>query len=47
MYVVIDRQTGLQVGEPYQNKNRASSRADKLDIEYGAVRYFVKTLVSN
>lgn len=42
MYIIIDRQTGLQVGKPYANRNRARTRVDKLDMQYGAVRYMVK-----
>lgn len=41
-YAVIDRHTGEQVGKPYTNKSRARSRADKLDIVYGAYRYSVR-----
>ena len=44
-YAVIDRQTGLQVGKDYTSKNRARSRADKLDLQYGAYRYSVRTIV--
>lgn len=44
MFLIIDRQTGNQVGKPYNNKARARSRADKLDNEYGGYRFTVKTL---
>lgn len=47
MYKVIDRQTGLQVGKDYTSKARARSRADKLDLEYGAYRYSVRTVETN
>lgn len=43
-YAVIDRQTGEQVGKPYTSKNRARSRMDKLDNEYGGYRYSVKQI---
>lgn len=38
-YVIIDSHTRKQIGKPYVNANRARSRADKLDMEYGACRY--------
>ena len=40
-YQIIDRHTGRLVGT-YTNKTRAYNRADKLDLEYGAVRYSVR-----
>ena len=40
-YQVIDRKTGAVVGE-YTSKQRARNRRDTLDLQYGAVRYFVK-----
>ena len=46
-FVIIDRQTGERVGQPYQGKHarkRARTRMDKLDNEYGAYRYQVKSL---
>lgn len=43
-FAVIDRHTGEQVGKPYTNKSRARSRADKLDIVYGAIRYGVREI---
>lgn len=43
-YIVIDRQTGEQVGKPYTSKNRARSRVDKLDGAYGGYRYTVKII---
>jgi len=42
MYKIIDIQTGLQVGKDYASRKRASTRANKLDLEYGAVRYSVR-----
>lgn len=41
MYRIIDNQTGLQVGKDYTNRSRAIRRADKLDMQYGAIRYIV------
>ncbi len=46
-FVIIDRQTGERVGQPYQGKHarkRARTRMDKLDNEYGGYRYQVKSL---
>lgn len=43
-YVVIDRQTGEQVGKLYTSKNRARSRVDALDNAYGGYRYTVKII---
>ena len=42
--IIIDRQTGTQIGKPYTDKKRARSRANKLDLQYGAYRYTVKTV---
>lgn len=42
-YVIIDTQTKEQVGKPYSSLKSAHTRADKLDLKHGAVRYFVKT----
>lgn len=42
-YKIIDKQTGNQVGGIYQTRRRASARADRLDNQYGAYRYIVKT----
>ena len=41
--IIVDSQTGRFVSKPYLYKNRdkARARADKLDMEYGAVRYKV------
>ena len=40
-YQVIDRQTGAVVGT-FTNKARARAKRDRLDMAYGAVRYFVR-----
>jgi hypothetical protein len=40
-FQVIDRQTGAVVGT-YQTRRRAASRADALDLAYGAIRYEVR-----
>lgn len=42
--IIIDRHTGAQIGKPYTDKNRARTRANKLDLQYGAYRYTVKTV---
>lgn len=41
--IIVDSQTGRFVSKPYLYKNRdkARARADKLDSDYGAVRYKV------
>lgn len=41
MYSVIDIRTGEIVGS-YKSRKVASRKADKLDMEYGAVRYVVR-----
>lgn len=40
-FAVIDRQTGGTVGS-YGDRKRARSRANKLDLQYGAIRYLVR-----
>ena len=40
MYNVIDCFTGKIIGT-YQSRKRATNKADKLDMAYGAVRYAV------
>lgn len=40
MYQVIDKQTGKVVGT-YQDAKRARNRRDRLDLQYGAIRYYV------
>ena len=42
MYKIIDIKTKQQVGSLYATLSRAHKRADKLDSEYGAVRYIVE-----
>ena len=41
VYVVIDSQTGDIVSQ-HASKARARSKRDRLDLEYGAVRYRVE-----
>lgn len=41
-YQIIDNQTKRPVGKPYHSLSRAHHRADKLDLEYGAIRYIVR-----
>lgn len=43
MYKVIDSRTGQVMGV-YQTRHRATRRADKLDLIYGAIRYRVETV---
>jgi hypothetical protein len=42
MYQVIDNQTNCAVGKPMISKRMARNKADRLDLEYGAIRYSVK-----
>lgn len=42
-YQVIDRQTGVVMGI-YSSRKAATRKADKLDLEYGAIRYTVKAV---
>lgn len=42
MFVIWDNLKGLPVGKAYTNKRKAHDRCDKLDNEYGAVRYSVR-----
>lgn len=42
VFEIVDTKTGQVVGKPYQGRyarQRANTRVDKLDLEYGAVRY--------
>jgi hypothetical protein len=39
MYQVYDRQTGQNVGKPVQTLSAATKKVNKLDSQYGAVRY--------
>ena len=43
-YQVVDKQTGAVKGM-YVSRIRARNRADKLDNEYGAYRYYVKEVL--
>lgn len=40
-FAVIDRNTGGTVGT-YGDRKRARTRANKLDLQYGAIRYLVR-----
>ena len=42
-YQVIERMTGEVMGT-YSTRSRARARVDRLDLEYGAYRYFVKII---
>lgn len=44
MYQIIDKQTGLTMGT-YKNRKTARNKADKLDNQYGAYRYYVKEVL--
>jgi hypothetical protein len=48
-YQIIDTKTKQPVGSDYQGsqRSRASARAEKLNQEYGAVRYIVKPIFSD
>lgn len=46
-YTIYDTRNKVQVGGVYTNSKRASRRVDKLDQEYGAYRYVVRTIFSN
>jgi len=41
---IVDSKTGHQIGSNYTNRHRAQSRADKLDLKYGSVRYYVERI---
>ena len=43
VYQVIDAQTGAIVGT-YSTRTRARNRADRLDLAYGAIRYYVRAV---
>ena len=43
MYRVIDIQTNQVMGT-YKTLRRATTRADRLDLEHGAVRYIVQAV---
>lgn len=40
-YEVVDNQTSRVVAS-YTSRRRAQARADKMDLQYGAVRYVVR-----
>ena len=46
VYQIIDLKTGQQVGKDYtwKRRNWARGRADKLNLDYGAHRYFAKPI---
>lgn len=41
MYSVIDRQTGITLST-HKTRRAATRKADRLDNEYGAIRYAVR-----
>jgi hypothetical protein len=41
-WAVVDNFTQEVVSGPFKSRVRASRKADKMDLEYGAVRYSVK-----
>ncbi len=41
-YQVVNFKTRELVGQPFKSRGRARRRADKLDLEYGAISYIVK-----
>ena len=41
-YSIVDIQTKAVVGKPYNDRSRARTQANKLDLKYGAVRYCVR-----
>lgn len=43
-YTIVDGRNGhVAVSKPYSNRKRAQTRADKLNLEYGAHRYSVRS----
>lgn len=43
-WTIVDGRNGhVAVSKPYTNRKRAQTRADKLNLEYGAHRYSVRT----
>jgi hypothetical protein len=42
MYQIIDTKTGRAVGRTYKDRIKARRKADMLDNEYGAHRYYVR-----
>jgi hypothetical protein len=45
-YIVWDRKEQRQVGGEYSTYIKASRRCNKLDLEYGACRYNVRTVAA-
>ena len=41
-YSIVDIQTKAVVGKPYNDRSRARTQANKLDLKYGAIRYQVR-----
>lgn len=41
-YQIVDSKTKRPVGKESKNRRRLQNKADKLDNEYGGVRYIVK-----
>lgn len=39
---VYDYRTGFNVGRPMASRKRARAKADRLDLQYGAIRYGVR-----
>ena len=44
-YQVIDRQTQKVVGT-FKNKQAARNKCDRLDMQYGAIRYSVRAVTA-
>ena len=45
IYQLIDTKTNTVIKEyAYSQRNRARNRRDKLDLQYGAVRYILKPI---
>lgn len=44
LYHIIDNHTKRVVSAPYKSRRRARLRADRLDLEYGAIKYQVKEI---
>lgn len=46
IYRIIDGQTGKQVGSDYRyaSRKRARTRSERLNLEYGAHRYYVRPI---
>ena len=42
-YSIVDIQTKAIVGKLYNDRSRARTQANKLDLKYGAIRYVVRT----